>query len=67
LPSSPFRSFRFEDHVWILNRKADIKVEGVPATANEAELCAFSDIISTFRVYPDLEMFQSDLPTVERL
>jgi hypothetical protein len=39
----------------ILNRKADIKVEGVSATVTKSELPSFSDIISTFRVYPDLE------------
>jgi hypothetical protein len=38
-----------------LNRTANMKVEDGPASVKKSELPSFSDIISTFRVYPDLE------------
>lgn len=56
--SKPLSSSPFQDRSGskitsgVLNRKADMKVEGGPT---KSELPSFSDIISTFRVYPDLE------------
>jgi hypothetical protein len=59
--SKPLSSSPLQDHSGsritsgLLNRKTDMKIESGPATAAKSELPSVSDLISTFRVYPDLE------------
>jgi hypothetical protein len=59
--SKPLSSSPLQEHSALritsgpLNRTANMKVDDGPASVKKSELPSFSDIISTFRVYPDLE------------